>query len=445
MDAYDVIVVGAGAAGLAAARALKQEGARFLVLEARDRVGGRAHTLHDARSPVPVELGAEFIHGRAPVTRRLLLEAGLADYDAGGEQWRAQNGELGRAEAAFGRVGYVMEQLEGDAPDRPFAAFLSALPPDVTPEDRTLARRFVEGFYGADSARIGTRGLAALGDPAHNDTIGRAGRPLSGYTPLLEHIARNVAEALRLRAVVTRIAWERGRVRVTIAGETNPLEADAAIVTLPVGVLQTPAHETGGVAFDPDPPSMRTAVERLAPGVAVRVACLFRELFWEAELRAAPDNTRVTLERAHLLYTPRSRCNVWWTQYPVRAPLLVAWSGGPPAGELLALPHDAIVRTVLDELAQETGIPKRRLDSLFVHAWVHDWLMDPYTRGAYAWALVGGEGAPAALNQPVSDTLFFAGEATATAKPPGTVEGALVSGEAAVQMWRLTRSAVAPR
>ena len=99
MERADVAVVGAGVAGLAAARELRRRGLAVVVLEARDRIGGRIFTVHDPRLPLPVELGAEFVHGAAPLTYRVLAEEGVTTIDLGGEHWRAHRGKLARTDA----------------------------------------------------------------------------------------------------------------------------------------------------------------------------------------------------------------------------------------------------------------------------------------------------------------------------------------------------------
>src|SRR5689334_20411731 len=96
MDSVDVVIVGAGAAGLEAARMLRADGMRVRVLEARDRIGGRILTHQDPEVPAPMELGAEFVHGEAPVTTELLREAGLAAVDFHGEHRELSRGRLRR-------------------------------------------------------------------------------------------------------------------------------------------------------------------------------------------------------------------------------------------------------------------------------------------------------------------------------------------------------------
>jgi monoamine oxidase len=431
----DVVIIGAGAAGLAAANQLIDAGKSVIVLEARDRPGGRILTLRDERSPVAIELGAEFIHGDAPSTQRLLNEARLASYDADGEQWQAQHGRLQHAEKFFDRIGRVMRRLDVDSPDRTFAEFLAKQPGGRRmTTDRMLTQRFVQSFHGADTAIISARSLAQQGDPADDETIEKTARPIGGYRPLIDHLMRNAARFVRFEHEVTRVTWSSGNVRVdarTPHGEAA-FTAPAAIITLPIGVLQAAAGDRGSVVFDPDPLPIRRAIDLMAPGVVLRVPMLFKERFWESpKLRGLPKNH--SLEKAMFMHTPASPFTVWWTHFPVRAPLLTAWTGGPPAEELLALGHHAVVETALAELSSQTGIPRRRIDQQFMGGWTHDWVKDPFTRGAYAYARVGGAKAPKALARPVENTLFMAGEAVASKVANGTVEGALAAGEQAAR------------
>src|SRR6185295_13783506 len=94
----DVLIVGAGAAGLMAARELARQQKSIVILEARNRTGGRIHTVHEDKLEFPAELGAEFIHGKLPVTLNLLKEAGIKVYPMEGKMIREEEGELSQSE-----------------------------------------------------------------------------------------------------------------------------------------------------------------------------------------------------------------------------------------------------------------------------------------------------------------------------------------------------------
>ena len=113
------MIIGAGVAGLAAARALREAGVRMTVLEARNRVGGRILTVRDRRSSVPIELGAEFLHGGAPETRAITDEAGLNVIDITGDRWKAARGRFSNINDFWVRLNRILGQVDPQrSPDR---------------------------------------------------------------------------------------------------------------------------------------------------------------------------------------------------------------------------------------------------------------------------------------------------------------------------------------
>lgn len=412
----DVAVLGAGVAGLSAARELRRKGFEVIVLEARDRIGGRILTHRDARVPLPIELGAEFLHGETPETNKIIQEAGAAAIDGAGEQWRGDGGRLRPFPDLLTRIDRVLGRIDPGKDDRPFREALAAVRGNR--DDRKLALRFVEGFHAADPDRVSARSITEGGASA----VRSAGRVLSGYDAVPTCLAKNLD--VRLGAPVTDVEWSRGQVEVAISGGKARITARAAVVTVPLGVLQAPPGDPGAIRFAPDPPRVRKALSRLAMGPVIRLGFWFSELPWRKA--KAPEGEDVS--RLSFLHTPDNAFNVWWSAYPVRAPLAVAWSGGPPAAELSRLSSEELRDRALSDLAQAIGVPRRRLASLVVDTWMHDWESDPFSRGAYSYALVGGSEAAKELARPVEGTLFFAGEATDAEGRNGTVEGALASG-----------------
>jgi monoamine oxidase len=428
-DVTEIAVVGAGVAGLAAARDLARQGLSVVVLEARERIGGRILTLHDERVPLPIELGAEFLHGDTPETDRLLAAAGQVACDVDGESWRAARGRLRPAEDYWRRVDRVLQRIDPEGPDRSAADFLAARPGGrALARDRTLARRFVQGFHAADPADVGVRSLAGASTAAAR----YAGRVVEGYDGVPRQLARELAAAggaLRLGVAVTAVRWSRGAVELALRpGASGParLTARAAVVAVPLGVLQAPPDEPGGIRLEPDPPRLRETLGRLGVGSALRVVCWFRELPWEGRLPSGRS-----LERLGFLHLPDEAPVVWWTARPLRGPLAVAWTGGPPAAELARAGDAEIVAQALRRLAEHLGVSRRRVESRLVDAWTYDWDGDPFARGAYSYARVGGSEAAKSLARPIAGTLFFAGEATDVEGRTGTVEGAIASGRRA--------------
>lgn len=436
----DTVIVGAGAAGLAAAKDLSEAGKSIVIIEARGRVGGRVFTYRDPSVNVPIELGAEFLHGKTPETSAIIDAARLTAVDVTGGHWLAQDGKFASADDFWTDVNKVLRKLESHrSPDRSFADFLASRARRKKDKPkrqraRALALEFVQGFHAADPSRVSERWLAHGGDPRESPEESRMGRVVEGYDRVTAWLADNVYETIELNTVVERIEWQRGSVRLTARTAeraSRTVTARTAIVTASVGVLQAQAPQPGAITFAPEVVPIRDAIQQLAMGPVLRCVFAFSERFWERGVRRAPN--KGDLSSLSFLHSPGSPVPVWWTLYPVRAPVLVGWVGGPPATELYALPDGEIERRALRDLAQHLGTTHDRLAGLLVGNWMHNWERDPFARGAYSYALVGGSGAARKLARPIEQTLFFAGEATDTEGRSGTVEGAIATGRRAAR------------
>lgn len=409
----DVIVIGAGAAGLAAAAELARAGRKVLLLEARSRIGGRCWTIREPGLAAPIELGAEFIHGEPKATLSLLRRSGTTAVDSVRAQRFLSRGRLEPVDA-FAEARKAVrhaELLQGG--DLSFEAFLEAQP-RLTARTRTLARMMVQGFDAADPARASAR--AIVEEWGGGEMGASQPRPAGGYGALLGWLGASIEPRLlrlRLQHIVERVRWSAANVEVSGAflGKPFSVRARQAIVTLPLGVLQS-----GAVRFSPALGARRAALRALASGPVVKVALRFDEPFWEARHRDIG-----------FFHNPAAPFPTFWTQLPARAPLLIGWAGGPKAHALRGLDANAIARQALASLEATLG-RRAAVEFRLQNVQVQDWQRDPYAAGAYSYVLVGGEGAREALAAPLRDTLFFAGEATDAAGNAGTVAGALQSG-----------------
>jgi monoamine oxidase len=423
MRDYDVVVIGAGAAGLSAAAEIAAGGASVLILEARDRIGGRIWTRSEPGLPVPVELGAEFVHGHAPATRALLASIGKTVIETTDAHWTLRNGRLSQRDGFFGRFAQALHRSEVlKSRDMSFKAFLDDHLADVlSAEDRQAACTMAEGFDAADTTRASARAIA---DEWTGDMVGDTpqSRPEGGYASLLAALTVRLQERavrLRLQTAVREVRWSAGSVVLACvsAGQSLEVRATRAVITVPLGVLQAEAGAPGAVRFSPALDAKRDALRGLASGPVVKLVLRFASAFWE-------DVQGGRFRDASFFHGATDPFPVFWTPAPAHAPLLVAWAGGPRAARLSAAPSDAAVQGALASLGSLFAIDAAgELEACYYH----DWQTDCLARGAYSYVLVGGAGARASLARPLADTLFFAGEAT-DPEEAGTVTGALQSG-----------------
>jgi monoamine oxidase len=419
-------VLGAGVSGLAAAGRLTEAGCSVRLLEARDRVGGRIWTLRGDSWPVPMELGAEFVQGRISELIALAAQAGLPLVELSGSRWLSRGGQMESADDFFPRTDALLSRLPALGPDEDesfaqYVATRAAREPLGSATD--LARMWIEAYDAADPGRVSVRFLAR--ERAAEDRIEgqRTFRLVGGYDGIPHALQAHISPergSVHLETIATRVQWERGAVSVdarTAEGASRgPFSARRLIVTLPLGVLQA-----GVVGFAPSLKDKEDAVRGLEMGHVVKLAFAFAERIWEAHF---PDELG-------FLIAPDEPFKGWWTGYPVYAPVLVAWSGGPSADALAALGSTPQVDRALESLAHLLGEPRAFVDRQLVASATHDWAADPFARGAYSYVRSGGMEAQAALARPLEDTLFFAGEATELAGHQATVHGALFAGQRA--------------
>jgi monoamine oxidase len=424
---FDAIVIGAGAAGLAAARDLSAGGRRVCIIEARDRIGGRILTQRIADLPLPLELGAEFIHGAGASTFSIVDAASLLTYQLPDtHHWSESGGEWSHLNDFWEQIDRLRAQIPAGR-DRSFASFIRSRR-SLDARQRELACSFVEGYHAAHADRISALALRSADSEADDSDTNAQFRVGAGYDTVLNWLRAGLdpdRTELRLSTLVTAIDWRKGEVAVATSAargsRTETLRARAAIITIPIGVWKAPAEQRGAIRFTPELRDKKDALAKLEIGHVVKIVFRFRERFWESRDK-----------QLNFLHTSDRYVPTYWTAAPVRAPLLTAWSGGHAADRLLAEGSDAMIDRALDSMANAFAMKRRELDAQFVAAYTHDWQADPFSRGAYSYAGVGGHAAHQRLARPLQSTLFFAGEAT-SGDETGTVSGAITSGRRAAR------------
>jgi monoamine oxidase len=436
----DVIIVGAGAAGLAAATKLSAAGIKVLILEARHRIGGRIHTLRESHGTLPLELGAEFVHGMPEETWEILRAAQMNVCDVTDTHWFLNDGRLSEDATFWKDVQSVFDRLDRIyEPDLSFAEFLSRYCADLPERIRDMAHMFVEGFDAADAEVASARAIHDEQQASSAIEEDRSFRLLDGYDRLIDWLAGRLDARLvgiRLNSMVTDIRWQRGMVAVDarFGGKDQQFAGDRLLLTLPIGVLKAPENKVGSVRIAPDLPEFRSAAAQLQMGSVVKVILKFREAFWESE-RFATLPEGQTLRDVCFLHGRGPKLFTWWNLLPVRSNILIGWAGGPAADMLSHRRPDEVVREALISLSQFLGLSAESLAQRLERSVLADWQADPFSRGAYSYTAVGGYNARAVLARPIEDTLFYAGEAT-HAGQSGTVAGAIASGYRAAEQIR---------
>ncbi|XVX20028.1 flavin monoamine oxidase family protein [Actinomycetota bacterium] len=424
MEQVDTIVVGAGVAGLAAARMVAGAGRRVVVLEARDRVGGRVWT--DRAAGRATDLGASWIHG---VTDSPVAEAAeafgmaMAEFTVGGYQVD------GRPIAYFGPDGRRLSDAEAEA----FAADVHAVDAalvsviedsapadsyrdvtervlaqqDWTPERAQRVREYLEHRteeqYGAWIDDLAAHGLDD--DQIEGDEVVFP----DGYDRMPERLADGLD--VRLGSVVTQVRWSPDGVEVTVGEDL--FTADSAVVTVSVGVLQS-----GALSIEPPlPEPVAGALSRLRMNAFEKVFLEFGSRFWGDDVYAirqqGPEGRR------------------WHSFYDLTRlhgiPTLLTFAAGPTAAEVRRWSDAELVESVMVQLRRLYDADVPEPERVVRTAWQDD----PYALGSYAYMTLGSTTADHDdLATPVSGVLHLAGEATWT-DDPATVTAALCSGHRA--------------
>ncbi|HEX2571812.1 MAG TPA: FAD-dependent oxidoreductase [Polyangia bacterium] len=426
-----VVVVGAGIAGLAAARDLHENGYQVTVLEARERIGGRIWTDRSHHGH-PFELGATWIHDATeenPIARlaaRLGVPTRQTRYD--NEQiYDAEGRPLGRQEQEriYGHFGALVRAL-AEMRDRRQAAGDPDLPLSVAieevlaggalgrlePHDRQALGLSLNTVFeheaAADAADLSLYGgLDVASAKLRNEDVSEIDVLVTGgYDRIVQHLAAGLE--IRLGHVVRRVAYDAER--VTLSTDQGVFVADRVVLTLPLGVLQS-----GAVEFTPPlPPAKRAALGRLGMNVLNRVYLRFAEPFW--------DDTEVIR-----YISPRP--GEWGETYSLvpytGAPALYLFNGAGFGKALEPLDDDAIVGAAMVVLRRLYGA---RVPARPETVRITRWAADPFARGSYSHVRPGGSAEDHdALAAPIGERLFFAGEATERHNP-ATVHGAYESG-----------------
>ena len=433
----DVIVIGAGLAGLAAAERLGAAGRRVLVLEARDRVGGRVLTHREADLPVAIELGAEWIGNRGDVHDLLAAHDAPLRRAQGTHVIRLQHGldvvddsDSGFA-TALQRLRVGLARFSGDL------TLSDALgrwcTDDALSDECEMLLGYVQGFHAADPSRVSARWLLDVESTQSADAS--EFRCAAGAM----HVVQLLEQALPSSCVVQRdtvvheVRWRAGDVQVDALHEETLTTFYAAqlVVTIPLALLQAKPDHDGAVRFVPALTSKREALSQLTTGHAIRIVLVFNTPFW----RTLPG-----ISDALFLFAFEQPFPTWWRLEPADTPALVGWLAGPGIDDIDTSNETLLLDLAVQSLSYALGVEMSDVYDQLQTWLMHDWSRDAFARGAYSYVLPGGLHAHKMLGEVIDNTIVIAGEATAGHGYNATMEGAVRSGRrAAAALLAATR------
>jgi monoamine oxidase len=410
-----VLVIGAGASGLLAARRLSAAGFAVTVLEAAPAPGGRMLTLSPPGFSAPVEAGAEFIHGDLPISLQLAAEAGVALEPVNAHTLpspsTAPSSPNDGMSAHWDELMKEMDKIRQSQQDLPLADFLAArFPGDTYSGLRDWVRRYAEGYDLADLHTVSTLALYKEWLNEHDE---EEYRPEGGYQRIVQHLVdecnRNGC-VFHFSSPAARIGWQPGGVEVTTA-DGRRFSGQRLIVTASLGALKF-------LRFSPAIPEYLAAAGRIGYGTVVKILLEFKTAFWKDKKPA----------RQTLFILSDQPVPTWWTPTGDGRALVTGWLAGRPMASFLKLDRQGRIDCALASLAQIFSIDRTSLAEQLTGSLVLDWKEAPYILGGYSFDTVLTPAARAFLSSPVADTLFFAGEALYEGLAPGTVEAAFSSG-----------------
>jgi monoamine oxidase len=408
-----IIIIGAGAAGLMAARLLSEQGYHVVITEADSRIGGRIHTITRNDFEGVIEAGAEFVHGDLVLTSKLLHEAGIPMKLLTGNAYTVSNGTWTTQENVAPGWDLLLEKMQQLQEDMTIAGFLDQYFPVTHYEPlRHAVQRFAAGF---DLADIRKANVFAIRDEWQQD-MGHQFRVQGGYGQLVTYLCNRLLAhggELRTSFVVKKLRWKSGTVSV-VAADGSTIEGSKAIITVPLGVLQAAPSDASGIAFEPAIDSYRETAREMGYGSVIKILLHFSRPCWRADTGFILSDQPVP---------------TWWTQLPDTRPVLTGWLGG----EQHALPDrvsdEEVLALAFHSLSAIFNIPEYQLRQLVTAFEVHNWKQRPYAMGGYSYSTLHTRRAQEIFSEPIEQTLYFAGEAFYKGPAPGTVEAALVSSQ----------------
>lgn len=411
-----IIVIGGGAAGLTAAYELSKNNKRVILAEAADRLGGRIHTLSSGAFSVPVELGAEFVHGKLKHTLNLLKRAGIQYHAVKGNMYHLQHGEIRKQNHYSEHWNQLMREMKKVKIDTPFSDFLQEyFHDDKYIELRESVKRYAGGFDLADVSQASTMFL--YNEWSNEDNIQY--RIEGGYQKIIDYLeseCRKYGCIIYKDCCVKKINWQKDEVSIiTIC--SRYFTAKKIVITVPLSVLQANKNDLEYIQFNPGIDTYLGAANNIGFGSVIKIILEFDESFW----KKVHKNIGFIFTEANV--------STWWTQLPEGNHILTGWIGGTRTVSFNDKSEEQILEESLQSLSSAFAIEPHVLRNKIRVFKIISWKEVPNISGGYSYNTPQSIVAKNILNQPVEKTIYFAGEGLHEGTSPGTVEAAIISGK----------------
>jgi monoamine oxidase len=422
MKIIHIGIAGAGISGLMAGLEILSAGHAVTIFEARHRVGGRILSI-DVDGTV-IEAGPEFIHGNLNETIGLLKKYKIRYDPIYGKNYAAKKGLLKESVDMVEGWDSLMEKMRSLNDDIPFGKFLEKnFPGNRFRVLRQTATGFAEGFDLADIQTVSTRALYIEWENGEAEQY----RIPNGYGTLIHSMENEFIKGggkILTDHPVESVERETRSIRIYVSDD-RAFNLDKLIISLPLSAFRQNTTGPGSIFFIPSLGEREDAFRQIGFGAVIKIVMIWESAFWK---KALPEAQFIFSD--HFIPT-------WWTQYPMDLPMLTGWLGGPKAVQFADKGDEFFLDKAIESLAGIFSLSPETIRKDLKHVRIFNWINEPWSRGAYSYALAGYDKAKSVCRKSIENRIYFAGEAYYEGPYPGTVEAAVVNGrETARQLLR---------
>ncbi len=414
---YDVIIIGGGAAGLMAAKLLSADGGKILLLEAKNRLGGRIYRVEDFS--FPAEGGAEFIHGKLKTTFDLIKEASLKKEKIKGQFCRHEKGKWNASNDIVPHWDLLLRKLKSCEKDISIDLFLSEYFHAKKYETlRKQFRRYIEGYDAADPKNTSVIAIRKEMEAEDEDQF----RPSPDYYALINFLKETFLKNNGIIKTGEPVVKITQGVNIEVRTTVGRYLCKKLIIAVPVGVLQSRKSEKSYINFPPILKNYISAAKKIGNGGVIKFLLEFDEAFW---LEKRFLNEKKIPAPSYIFAD--TIIPTWWTQYPSKKPLLTGWIAGPSSYKMKNYSEKKLRKLSIQSLSNIFSMSLTELEIRLKKMIIINWNREPYFLGGYSYPTPATDSAQKFIRKPFENAIYFTGEYIAE-NSSSTVDAALQSG-----------------